>query len=184
MKKVFLLTILALSVSYGAYAMPQKKGERRHSVNRIMKQLDLTGEQQTKMKSLRKDFRAKLETVDKDPTLTREARRLKRGEIRQSQRDSVVSILTAEQQAKRKDIQTRGHRNRKGYGNSSRHDASRFGAETGAKLDSLRVGFRKQVRSVKMSRIAPEMQKKRIEDLTIDYRKERKQIIQKTKSVN
>lgn len=139
-----------------------------------MQELNLTTEQQEKMKALNADFKTKSDAL-----------RSQQRDLRKSHRADVMAILTPEQQAKwqervgkRSKSENRGEKNfgRKGKGGKQMNlDA------TTAKLEGLKSNFMKEKKAVEMSRIAPEVQKERIQGLKQKYRTDRREIIKEAR---
>ena len=72
MKKIFIALTLFATMSLGTYAMP-RKGNIDSKFGRMpMKELNLSSEQQSKVQTLNKEFRAKAEALRNDTTLNRE----------------------------------------------------------------------------------------------------------------
>ncbi|NDV67593.1 Spy/CpxP family protein refolding chaperone [Dysgonomonas sp. 25] len=188
MKKVFIATLLLAGISLASLAQVKdnpKRSDRKHPA----KELNLTEEQQQKMKELRKDFREKS------------------SEMAQEHRNAMKQILTPEQQSKWEEMQKnrpnrmqRGemanknrhnkdfrkggmhHRHDGRKGDFARHGNRHFGKrnlsdETLSQLDKLEDNFFQQKQTIKKSRIAPEEQKRQLSELRTKYRTERMQLI-------
>lgn len=76
------------------------KGGKRDGAAGIAKDLNLSADQQQKMKALRADFRSKAEAVRNDKSLSQEQKKAKFRELRQQQQEQMKSVLTKEQQEK------------------------------------------------------------------------------------
>lgn len=63
----------------------------------MQKELNLTYDQQAKIKNIRADFKSKAETVRNDQSLTQDQKRAKFRELMQQQRDQMKTVLTKEQ---------------------------------------------------------------------------------------
>ena len=66
----------------------------------LQKELNLTTEQQVKMKEIRTGFKTKAETVRNDAALTSEQKREQLRSLMQAQQEQMKSVLTKEQQEK------------------------------------------------------------------------------------
>ncbi len=77
----------------GEHAHMKAKGEQ------VKKDLNLTADQEARMKQVRESYRAKFEAL-KDQKLTQDERRAKAKELMQAQQEEMKSILTKEQQEK------------------------------------------------------------------------------------
>lgn len=100
MKKIFLSLALIAGLSFTIYASPKKGEGHRGRKLGWMKELDLSQDQQEKLKMINKDFRGKLDSLKEDASLTKEARKEKTKELLASRQAQVKSILTPEQQEK------------------------------------------------------------------------------------
>jgi Spy/CpxP family protein refolding chaperone len=69
-------------------------------IKRGINTLDLTPDQQAKIKEIREATKAQREAVEKDTTLTTEAKQAKLKEIRKSTEEQIRAVLTPEQQQK------------------------------------------------------------------------------------
>jgi len=103
MKKIFLSLILCASVSLVTLASPQKGNHKRGDRSQVMKELNLTSEQQEKVNKLNKDFKAKFDAVKEDGSLAKETKREKIKELSEQRRTQLMSVLTPEQQTKWKE---------------------------------------------------------------------------------
>lgn len=66
----------------------------------LQKELNLTTEQQAKMKEIRTGFKAKAEALRNDQTLTDEQRRTQMRDLLKQQQEQIKTVLTKEQQEK------------------------------------------------------------------------------------
>lgn len=104
MKKIFIALTLFATMSLGTYAMP-RKGNIDPKFGRMpMKELNLSSEQQSKVQTLNKEFRAKAEALRNDTTLNREDKARQRKELRQSRQEAFQAVLTPEQQTTWKEM--------------------------------------------------------------------------------
>jgi Spy/CpxP family protein refolding chaperone len=71
---------------------------------RMTEQLNLTADQQAKLKPLFEDLQKQMQALQADEKMTPEARRAKAGEIRKAHTEKVDAILTPEQKAKREEM--------------------------------------------------------------------------------
>ncbi|HCO67929.1 MAG TPA: hypothetical protein DIT04_09290 [Dysgonomonas sp.] len=157
MKKLFLSLMIFATVSFGAFS--QKPNGHRNGEHRIMKELNLSEEQQTKLKSLNEDFKSQAKALKDDQSLSKEVKREKMKELSTSKRNQIQALLTPEQKAKiseRKDkrVEKRRDNSRKGDRNFAHHTRK-------AKIDlnltdsqkkqmlSLKESFRKQMQDLK-----------------------------------
>lgn len=120
MKKFIAIATLAgvISLSAGAQTMPERKNdgvnkERTEKRGDVYKDLNLTKDQQQKIKALNQDSHAQAEAIRNDNTISQEQKREKFNTLKESQKVKRDAILTDEQrtkiEAKKKDM----HNNRK-----------------------------------------------------------------------
>lgn len=175
MKKILLSLALLASISFGISAQGKDTVRRGGDRSKVMQELNLTTEQQEKMKVLNADFKTKSDAL-----------RSQQRDLRKSHRADVMAILTPEQQAKwrervekRSKSENRGEKNfgRKGKGGKQIN----LDAATTAKLEDLKSNFVKEKKAVEMSRIAPEVQKERIQGLKQKYRTDRREIMKEAR---
>lgn len=160
-----------------------RKGRRNMAErpDRMEKNLNLTDSQKTQMRSLNDTFRKQMQELRADNSLDKNTRNTKRKELAASHKEQVRSILTPEQQAKMRNNPERGrkdfNKHRRFHGNKGKVEYRKFDAETNSKLNTLRDNFEKEKKAVELSRIAPEVQRERINELREKYRSERKDIV-------
>lgn len=114
MKKVFLSLAILAYISLTATVDAQNS---RHGEHRLSKELNLTADQQQKIKSANKNFRTKTKELRAKSDLSKEEKQLKRNELREEQRLAINNILTPDQQTKFKELQKK---NKKGTENKNR----------------------------------------------------------------
>lgn len=121
MKKIFIALTLFAAMSLGTYAMP-RKGNIDPKFGRMpMKELNLSGEQQSKIETLNKDFRAKAEALRNDSTLSREAKAQQRKELNKSRQDAFQAVLTPEQKTQWAELKEKmPQRNDRNFNNKRR----------------------------------------------------------------
>lgn len=173
MKKILLSLALLASISLGISAQGNDSGRKGGNRSKALKELNLTSEQQDKMKALSEDFKTKNNTL-----------RSQQKDLRKSYQADVKAILTPDQQVKWQamvDKRTKGdNRGGKNFGNKSRGGKQmKFDTETRAKLDDLRANYLKEKSAVEMSRIAPDAQQEKIQSLRDKFRNDRREIIKK-----
>lgn len=78
----------------GHHQMPSVDDQLKH----LTKKLNLTAEQQDKLKPILEDQRAQMEKIHSDTSLSREDRFSKMQELRQNSDSQIKSVLTEEQQ--------------------------------------------------------------------------------------
>jgi Spy/CpxP family protein refolding chaperone len=79
----------------------------------VAKRLDLTDAQKEQLKAKRAELKTALKTVKDDASLSKEQKRAKVGELLQSARSNLRSVLNADQQAKLDQIREKVRKHRK-----------------------------------------------------------------------
>jgi protein CpxP len=110
MKKLIVLTTVVIALALGgASAWAQMPGGHPgpgqpmspdQRLQMMTKQLNLTADQQEKIKPLLESQNQQMQTLRQDSSLSREDRMTKMQEIRQSTNDQIKSALDADQQKK------------------------------------------------------------------------------------
>jgi Spy/CpxP family protein refolding chaperone len=102
MKRLFLslaiLACLSLTMTVGA------QNTKRGSQHRLSKELNLTTDQQEKIKSADSEFKTKISELKSESDLTKEDKQAKMKELTDQHRTAVNDVLTPEQQAKMKEL--------------------------------------------------------------------------------
>lgn len=171
MKKILLSFGLIASVSLGLFAQPKEGGHRGGDRAKSLQELNLSSEQQDKIKTLSEDYKTK-----------NTALRSQQRDLRKNHQANIEAILTPEQQVKWQELTNkrtnRDHRGGKSLGRRGKGGKHmKLDASAIAKLDDLRSNFEKEKKAVEMSRIAPEVQKERIRSLRDKYRTDKREII-------
>ncbi len=131
-KTIFLSAMMAafsLTATYAQDAPPPREnrearpgGERRGPGGRDMmemyKDLNLTKDQEAKIKTINEEQRGKFQELRNDNSLSDEARRTKMGEMQKARQEKINAVLTKDQQeklaAKMKDRGNRGPQGKSG----------------------------------------------------------------------
>lgn len=108
MKRLFLsLAILAcISLTATVDAQNNKRGQHR-----LSKELNLTADQQQRIKSTNEEFAGKSKELRAKSDLSKEEKQLKIKEMREQQRLAINNILTPEQQTKLNQLQKKNNKN-------------------------------------------------------------------------
>lgn len=177
MKKILLSLALLATVSVGVSA--QAKSEARSKGadrSMFMKELNLTSEQQEKMKALSATFRTKNDEL-----------RGQQSDLRKSYQADIKAILTPEQQVKWQEmIDKRGKKGNKdgkhfgGKGKFRKH--KNVDPATTTKLEGLKSGFEKEKAAIVSNNASSEAQNEQMKALRDKYRTERKQIIREART--
>ena len=110
MKKILLLMIAIAMVSTAGLAqMEQKdkkdyKKERIEWENKIKTELNLTTDQVVKYDALNKEYNDKMDVIAQDANLEAEVKKEKKMALKKEKETKFLELLTADQQAKYKEI--------------------------------------------------------------------------------
>jgi len=98
---VSLATILVLVASIAAFAGDHgKKMSADEKVSWMTKELNLTADQQAKLKPILEDQQKQIEAVWQDTSLSEDAKMARKKEIKQNTSTQIKALLTTEQQDK------------------------------------------------------------------------------------
>jgi Spy/CpxP family protein refolding chaperone len=106
MKRLFLSLVILLCFSLAIVNAQESRRDGRRGFA-LPQELNLTSEQQQKVELVNADFKAKMTELRGKSDLTKEDKRSKMKELRKEHRDAINNILTPEQQAKMKELQTK-----------------------------------------------------------------------------
>ncbi|HEX5651782.1 MAG TPA: hypothetical protein VFX58_01835 [Chitinophagaceae bacterium] len=106
MKKLLLLLVMSSLFAVAAMAQDQKdmKQDKTEWEKKIKDELKLSPEQVVKFDALNKEFSEKMEFLGKDAGLTKEQHKEKKMALKKEKETRLAEILTAEQQAKYKEL--------------------------------------------------------------------------------
>lgn len=156
MKKLFLSLIILASVSLTAFS--QKSENRRGNRQNAAKELNLTEDQQQKMKSINEDFKSKIDALKADQSLSKEAKQDKMKELFGTKRTEMQALLTPEQQTKMKEMrEKRKNMPRRGHQKFSQRserpkrmgECLNLSEEQKIKMRSLNESFKKQMQDLR-----------------------------------
>lgn len=142
MKKFIVIAAVAgvISLSAGAQTMPERKNdgvnnERTEKRGDVYKDLNLTKDQQQKLKALREGSRSQMEAIRNDNSLTQEQKKARFDAYREDQKTKMNAILTPEQRAKMdaKMLEMKNNRGQRDWKKSGENRGVRKGGEQGKK---------------------------------------------------
>lgn len=122
MKKLFLLAAAGLFFAATSNAqvkrnVPQtqrvQSDSSRHFQKGMMNDLNLTSDQKSQLKELHEQSKQQRDAIKNDASLTPDQRKQKMKDLHQSQSEKMNSILTPDQQAKRKAFMQKRKQNHK-----------------------------------------------------------------------
>ncbi len=162
MKKLLLSLALLASVSLGLSAQTKDGKHRGGDRPKAFQELNLTVEQQQKMKALTQDFKTQQQ------------------DLRKNYQADLKAILTPEQQAKWQEMAK--NREDKHFGDRGRGDKQmNLDDATKAKLKDLRANFVKEKKAIEASGLSPEAQQEKLQSLKDKFRNDSKAIIKATR---
>jgi Spy/CpxP family protein refolding chaperone len=122
MKKLFLFAIAgfffatasnAQTTRDAAASQKVQSDTSHHFRKNMMDDLNLTPDQKSQLKALHQDMKQQRDAIKNDATLTPDQKKEKMKELHKSQQDKMNSILTPDQQAKRKAFMEQRKENQK-----------------------------------------------------------------------
>ena len=132
MKKIVFIAIAAIAFTTATQAQDssamkermQKEESMRKHQPAMMSELNLTPDQQAKMKQLREDNRTKMEAIQNNTSLGDDQKQEQMKSLRIEQRKSMEAVLTDEQKTKWKEVrkdEMMHHHDMKAGGDSTMH---------------------------------------------------------------
>jgi Spy/CpxP family protein refolding chaperone len=102
MKKLLLLAVSACFITLVSMAQDQKdmKKDAKYWDNKIKTELSLTPEQVTKFDAVSLEYGDKMESLKKDATLSDDARKEKKMQLKKEKQAKLFEFFTPEQQTK------------------------------------------------------------------------------------
>lgn len=97
---VSLVAILAVAVSIAAFAGDHKKMSVDEKLGWMTKELNLSADQQTKLKPILEDQQKQIDAVWQDASLSEDAKKAKKTEIKSETSTKIKALLNTEQQEK------------------------------------------------------------------------------------
>ena len=110
MKKILLCLVITAMVSTAAIAQDQvqdqkaKQQDRTEWEKKIKDELKLTADQTTKFDALSKEYNDKIDALMGDASLSKDAQKEKKMALKKEKEAKMAEFLTAEQQAKYKEL--------------------------------------------------------------------------------
>ena len=106
MKKFLVCLVITAMVSTAAIAQDQKdvKQDRTEWEKKLKEELKLTADQVTKFDAVNKEYNDKIDALMSDASLSKEAQKEKKMALKKEKEGKIMEYLTADQQAKYKEI--------------------------------------------------------------------------------
>ncbi len=100
MKKLLLLALMGGMISGVAFSQEQKDMKKEDWDKKVKTELSLTEEQTVKYDAICAEYDGKIEAIKKDASLTKEAQKEKKMELKKEKQAKLFEFLTPEQQTK------------------------------------------------------------------------------------
>ncbi|MFN0082405.1 MAG: hypothetical protein ACKVOM_07775 [Ferruginibacter sp.] len=113
MKKLLALSFAAVTLSSAAFAQTERPTETRakmerhqgrHEKDKMLKELNLSKEQKSQLKTQHQEMKAKREALKAQDNITVKEMRERQAALQAEQKAKMESLLTAEQKTKMEDI--------------------------------------------------------------------------------
>jgi len=143
MKRMLVCALLSLAMACGGTALYAQQGNMGQGggpgaghqmamspdqrLQHMTKMLNLTDDQQQKIKPILDNENQQMQTLRQDTTMSREDKMTKMRDMRQSTNDQIKAVLNADQQKKWEEMQSRQMEHGMGHG-GMQHDAPPAGA--------------------------------------------------------
>jgi len=115
MKKIVGSIILAVVTFFGVSAQDSTnvyRGHKKHDNDQVIKQLNLSAEQQEKLKSAQADYKKRLAELKQNDSMTTDQKKNQKASIMKEQHETLQQILTPEQKEKYKSLRKEEAANR------------------------------------------------------------------------
>lgn len=168
MKRLFLSMAIIACVSFTMTISAQNKGNRGKSP--IMKELNLSTEQQQKVESINKEYKTKIGELKAKSDLSKEDKQSKMKELRTQKSTAINNILTPEQQSKFKEMENK--RGKKDMG-SLKGKKSAMKAPKGKDI-KMRAQRGERMKNLNLT----DDQKQKIKNLNDDFKTKNKELAQ------
>ncbi|MEO9145465.1 MAG: Spy/CpxP family protein refolding chaperone [Ginsengibacter sp.] len=146
MKKLFLIVLASCFFVINSNAQVKRDVTQSQKVrsdsshhfrkDKMKNDLNLTPDQKAQMKTLRESNKEQRDAIKNDASLTPEQKKARMKDLHKTQSDKMNSILTPDQQAKRKAYMEKMRANRKMQGNKGAHKSNKSTGTTPAKSGS------------------------------------------------
>jgi Spy/CpxP family protein refolding chaperone len=191
MKRI-LTVALALVLFAGAAQAQTKDTARQHhrgGHEMMMKQLNLTADQQARFKSLREEQRQEAETIRNDKSLSASQQKEKMKGLHQKYRDQMQTFLTSDQKAQMEKMRAEWkskEKSGKGFKNGNRGEKNMEGfkkqlnltSDQEASLTKIRTESRSQFETVRNDKSLTQEQKKaKMKELRTQQQEQMKSIL-------
>lgn len=190
MKKIF-TGVLAFVLFAGAAQAQDSSRHNHKGPNPMATQLNLTADQQARLKSLREQQRTELQAIRSNTSLSAEQQKAQAGELRKKYRAQTEAIFTPDQKAQmekmRSEWKAKGKEARKGAKGDHRKGGfkkGKFGQDLGLsqeqkdRMASLRQESRKQFDAIRNDKsLSDEQKKAKLADLRKQQHESMKSIL-------
>lgn len=126
----------------------QKDTTRKHRDGNMMKDLNLTPEQKSKMKELHLANRQEMDAIKNDQSLSEEQKKAKMQELRKIQKEKSKALLTAEQKAEIKAAARKGKDGHKRRHSNGMNDLN-LTQDQKTRMNTIRQGFKEESEAIK-----------------------------------
>ena len=166
MKKILSAT-LAFVLFIGAAQAQEVKDSARHHRDHgnMMKQLNLSADQQTRFKALHKSEKTEMQALKSNQSLTEDQKKAQRKELHKKYQDQMQSVLTPAQKEQFEKMKTAHHGNKHGKKGGKHNSAATFKQlnlthEQNDQLVKLKEQSKGQFESIRKDQALTDAQKK------------------------
>ncbi|WP_132056112.1 hypothetical protein [Pseudocnuella soli] len=173
------LALLLMTSAVQAQKTEDKRGRQKQGTE----QLNLTADQQARLKTIREAHRKQWQELQKQDNITVKEWKARRQELTQKQRTEMAAVLTAEQQQKLAKMQgeRRNGMQGKGFGQKRQPMANlNLTNEQQSKMKAVNESFREKRQALRTNSVIAENQKQeQLKELAQQHRQEVKAILTK-----
>lgn len=179
MKKIFLSLLIFAGLTLGMNASPRHGMDRKERKGK-MTELNLSTDQQEKIKTLNSEFKAKFDDLKNNNSLTEEAKKDQRKSLKESRKSQLQAVLTPEQQAKFKEIKEKNNRysgkkfaDRKRNGHRGFEKKLNLTEDQKTKIEASRKSFKESIHSLRAdSSLSKESRAEKRKELSVKHKAE------------
>jgi len=169
-KLTTMFACLALSATMLAQA-PQVQGAQgarghAHAAGRVFEGLNLTADQKTRLQSLLQEQRSQMQALRNNTSLTAEQKKQQSRELRKTNHEQLLAILTPEQQAQLKQMHQQRAGRRASFNDGRRFQALNLTAEQKSQLKPIFESTRQEMKALRGdTSLTPEQKREKMQQI-------------------
>jgi Spy/CpxP family protein refolding chaperone len=147
-------------------AQGERQGWKHGGKGRSLEALNLTSEQKSKLQALQEEQRSKMQALRGNTSLTEDQKKQQMRELRQSNHQQMLSILTPEQQAQMKELHAKHEGRREGFKAGRGFQALNLSEQQKAQMKPIFESSRQQMQALKAdTSLTPEQKREKMKEI-------------------